>query len=369
MHAALRPPILGVLAVLLVLATGACGIATGGGESGGSSGAREVAPSLVEVEPLADVRAWDGATTAVPDDRLDPVAEDPEPDLPVTVTDSQGTRVTVTDAGRVLALDVYGTLARTVHELGLGDRLIGRDVSTQFEGADELPLVTQNGHDLNAEAILALDPTLILTDTSLGPWDVVLQMRDAGIPVVVVDSHRGLDNVASLTHEVADALGVPAEGDLLAERIQADVDDTVARIAAVAPADKGERLRTVFLYVRGQSGVYYMFGEGSGADSLIDAIGGYDVAEEIGWNGMKPLTDEGLVAAQPDLVLMMTGGLESGGGVDGLLERLPALAQTPAGQRQRFVSMEDSEILGFGPATASVLDALAVAVYAPEAVS
>ncbi|WP_244929737.1 ABC transporter substrate-binding protein [Nocardioides sp. W7] len=370
MPAALRPPALGVLAVLLALALGACGISTGGtGAAGDGEAAGSVAPPLADVEPLADVRSWDGATLAVPNDEVDPVAEDPEQDLPVTVTDSQGTRVEVTDASRVLALDVYGTLARTVHELGLGDRLVGRDVSTQFDGAADLPLVTQNGHDLNAEAILELDPTLIITDTSLGPWDVVLQMRDAGIPVVVVDSHRGLDNVASLTHEVAAALGVPAQGEKLAERTQAEIDAVVAQIAKVAPAEEGQRLRTVFLYVRGQSGVYYMFGGGSGADSLIDAIGGYDVAEEIGWNGMKPLTDEGLVAAQPDLVLMMTGGLDSAGGVDGLLERLPALAETPAGQHQRFVSMEDSEILGFGPATASVLDALAVAVYAPDAVS
>jgi len=370
MPAAPRIPATGVLALLLALVLGGCGISAGGGQGGDEAAtAGGVTPALADVEPLADVRDWEGATTAVPDDRLEPVADDPEPALPVTVTDSQGTEVTVTDASRVLALDIYGTLSRTVHELGLGERLVGRDVSTQFDAAADLPLVTQNGHDLNAEAILGLDPTLIITDTSLGPWDVVLQMRDAGIPVVVVDSHRGLDNVASLTREVAAALGVPDAGAALAERTQAQVDETVARIEAVAPAEAGERLRTVFLYVRGQSGVYYMFGEGSGADSLIEAVGGYDVAAEIGWNGMKPLTDEGLVAAQPDLVLMMTGGLESAGGVDGLLERLPALAQTPAGQHQRFVAMEDSQILGFGPATAAVLDALAVGIYAPDAAS
>lgn len=370
MPAVLRAPVRGVLALLLALLLGACGISAGGdSETGEESATGAVTPRLADVEPLADVRAWDGATIAVPDAPLDPVAASPEPDLPVTVTDAQGTKVTVTDASRVLALDIYGTLSRTVFELGLGDRLVGRDISTQFDEAADLPLVTQNGHDLNAEAILELDPTLIITDTSLGPWDVVLQMRDAGIPVVVVDSSRGLDNVASLTREVAAALGVPAEGKTLAARTQAAVDDVTAQIAQIAPAEEGQRLRTVFLYVRGQSGVYYMFGEGSGADSLIDAIGGYDVAAEIGWNGMKPLTDEGLVAAQPDLVLMMTGGLESAGGVDGLLERLPALAETPAGQHQRFVAMEDSQILGFGPATAAVLEALAVAVYAPEAVS
>lgn len=121
--------------------------------------------------------------------------------------------------------------------------------------------------------------------------------------------------------------------------------------------------------MRGASGIYYMFGENSGADSLIEAIGAYDVSAEIGWAGMRPVTDEGLIAAQPELVLMMSAGLESAGGVDGLLERLPALASTPAGQNRRFVDMADAQILGYGPLTASVLNALAVAVYAPEAVS
>ena len=358
-------------AVVLVLLS-ACGLSSGGG--GGASddtkaAATSTAPDLSEVTPLDDVRDWEGEVVASVDTPVEPVAEAPEPRLPVTVTDHQGTEVTVTDTSRVLALDVYGTLARTVFELGMGDSLVGRDISADFDEAADLPLVTQNGHDLNAEAILGLDPTLIITDTSLGPWDVVLQMRDSGIPVVVLDSHRDLENVDELIRDVAAALGVPAQGKALAERTQQQVDDVVARIADVAPAEEGERLRTVFLYVRGQSGVYYMFGEGSGADSLIEAIGGYDVAEEIGWNGMKPLTDEGLVAAQPDLVLMMTKGLESAGGVDGLLERLPALAETPAGQHRRFVAMGDSQIMGFGPITASVLNALAVATYAPDSFS
>lgn len=357
-------------AVVMVGLLASCGLSSKAEPSGGD-GTTAVsagqAPPLSEVTPLDDVRDWDGEVTAVAETPVDPVADAPTPKLPVTVTDAQGTKVTVQDASRVLALDVYGTLSRTVFELGLGDSLVGRDVSTEFPEADDLPLVTQNGHELNAEAILGLDPTLIITDTSLGPWDVILQMRDSGIPVVVLDSHRGLDNAAELIREVADSLGVPDAGKALAERTQQQIDAVTAEIAEIAPADKGQRLRTVFLYVRGQSGVYYMFGEGSGADSLIDAIGGYDVAEEIDWNGMKPLTDEGLVAAQPDLVLMMSGGLDSAGGVDGLLERLPALAQTPAGEHRRFVTMDDSQILGFGPISASVLDALAVAVYAPDA--
>lgn len=236
----LRVSVVVCSAVLLLSACGLEGI--GGGHGGGGGPDGPVAPPIAEVEPLADVRDWEGAVSAVlPDVPVDPV-DAPTPELPVTVTDIQGTEVTVSDTSRVLALDVYGTLSRTVFELGLGDSLVGRDVSTQFPEASELPLVTQNGHDLNAEAILELDPTLIITDTSLGPWDVMLQMRDSGIPVVVVDSHRGLDNLTALTEQVAAALGVPAAGATLAERIERQVGEVSEDIAAVAPASDSERL-------------------------------------------------------------------------------------------------------------------------------
>jgi len=359
-----------VLTLLLALLS-ACGPVFGGGKDGPDD-ARPVTdvPAITDVEPLPDPRTHEGVVDVnLPAPVIDPVADDPRPRLPATVTDAQGDRVTVTDVSRILALDIYGTLAQTVFELGLGDRVVGRDVSSSFPQIEDRPLVTQNGHELNAEAILALDPTVVLTDTSLGPFNVVLQLEDAGVPVVVVDSHRGLDNLASLTQEVADALGVPEQGRELGRRIEQRAQAAQQAIAEVAPADLTGRLRTVFLYVRGQAGVYYMFGEGSGADSLIEAVGAYDVAEEIGWKGMKPVNDAGLVNAAPDVVLMMSKGLESVGGVDGLLDRFPALATTPAGQNRRIVAMDDDQVLSFGPRTADVLNALAVALYAPDALA
>ena len=72
-----------------------------------------------------------------------------------------------------------------------------------------------------------------------------------------------------------------------------------------------------------------------------------------------------LVAAQPDVLVMMTDGLASVGGIDGLLERVPALLQTPAGEHRRVIDMADGEILSFGPRSAEVIRALARALYAP----
>jgi iron complex transport system substrate-binding protein len=365
-----RPRAVTVLAAgvtaLAVALLAACGTTAHDG------GATTVAagPDLVELagsdDVLADPTDWTGEVVVeAASTPVDPVRDDPQPDLPATVTDAQGTEVTVTDTSRVLALDLYGTLSRTVFELGLGDSVVGRDTSSTFPEIVGLPEVTSNGHELTAEAILELAPSVILTDTTLGPWDVVLQMRDAGIPVVVMDPHRSTENAGDLTRAVADALGMSAAGEELAERTQTQIDTTVAQVAGLAPAADADRLRVAFLYVRGQSGVYYLFGDGSGADSLIEALGAVDVAGEIGWTGMRPVNDEGIVSAQPDLLLMMSGGLESVGGVDGLLERLPAIAQTPAGENRRIVAMPDSQVLAFGPATTGVLDSLARAFYAP----
>lgn len=357
-------------AALVLAMTGlvACGpVLDGKGGDQGDDGPVTSVPSIADVTPLADPRSWQGEVDInLPEPDIRPVEEDPTPELPATVTDAQGTQVTVTDVSRILALDIYGTLSQTVFELGLGDNVVGRDVSSAYAEIEDRPLVTQNGHELNAEAILDLDPTVLVTDTSLGPWDVVLQVRDAGVPVVVVDAERNLDNLAALTQEVADALGVPAQGEQLGQRIEAEAAAVRAEIATVAPADVTGRLRVVFLYVRGQANVYYMFGRGSGADALVTAAGGYDVSSEIGWDGMKPVNDEGLIKAQPDAVLMMDKGLESVGGVDGLLDQFPALAQTPAGENRRVIAMDDGQVLSYGPRTADVLNALAIALYAPD---
>src|SRR5690606_41441249 len=137
-----------------------------------------------------------------------------------------------------------------------------------------------------------------------------------------------------------------------------------AGLAAFVP--RTDPLGMVFLYLRGSAGAYYLFGDDSGADSLITALGGIDAAAEVGIVGNRPATDEALIGAAPDLVLVMTSGIESVGGVTGLLEAQPAVALTPAGERERFVDMADGVVLSFGPRTPAVLDALARAVYAPQ---
>lgn len=319
-----------------------------GGVATSADGNRETPSALALSGP---------ASARLADEDVHPIVSRPAPRLPVTVRSFDGADVRVSSVDRIVAVDLYGTLGEIVFSLGLGDRMVGRDPSTGFPSAADVPVVTSGGHDLNAEAILDLDPTVVLTDTSIGPPEVQQQLRDAGIPVVFFDPARTLDGVPGHIRAVAAALGVADAG----EKLVSSVDAEITSARALAP--DGSPPRLTFLYVRGSAGVYLMSGPGSGADAMIEAVGAVDVGSDIGLDKpFVPITSEGLLNAQPDVILVMTEGLESVGGVDGLL-RIPGVAQTPAGQSRRIVDVADTDLLSFGPRVGRTITALARVLY------
>ncbi|MFI6279045.1 hemin ABC transporter substrate-binding protein [Streptomyces sp. NPDC050988] len=288
-------------------------------------------------------------------DRVEPLAETPTPQLPVTVRSSDGRKVTVRDAERIVPLS--GSLSEIVFTLGLGDRVVARDITATFAQAEKLPVVTRN-HDVSAESVLSLKPDLVLAETSTGPDEAMGQIRDAGVPVLVVDPAKGLDDVGPRIEAVARALGVPAAGKELTKRSE-------ERIAAVRKdiPKKTDKPRVAFLYLRGTASVYLIGGKDSGATSLLEAAGAVDGGAESGLEkDFTTITTEALAEAAPDAILVMSKGLESVGGIDGLV-KIPGVAQTPAGMERRVVSIEDGVLLNYGPRTDEVLKSLVDQLY------
>ncbi|MGW5565427.1 heme/hemin ABC transporter substrate-binding protein [Streptomyces tendae] len=295
-----------------------------------------------------------GASVA---NRVEPLARTPEPRLPVTVPSADGERVTVRAAERIVPLS--GSLSEIVFTLGLGDRVVARDVTATFEQAAKLPVVTR-GHDVSAESVLSLRPDLVLAETTSGPEEAVDQIRAAGVPVLFVEAAKGLDDVGPRIEAVADALGVPAAGKELTRRSE-------QRIEAVrGDVPHGQEPRVAFLYLRGSASVYLIGGKDSGAGSLIEAAGAVDAGAASGLDkDFTAITSEALVKAAPDAILVMSKGLESVGGVDGLV-KIPGVAQTPAGMDRRIVSVEDGVLLNYGPRTDQVLKSVVAQLYGED---
>ncbi|MBM7090562.1 ABC transporter substrate-binding protein [Streptomyces sp. SID9913] len=306
--------------------------------------------------PGAATPSSGGSSASPAADRVEPLADTPAPDLPVTVRSADGRKVTVDQAERLVPLS--GSLSEIVFTLGLGDRVVARDVTATFAQAGKLPVVTR-GHDVSAESVLSLRPDLVLAEATSGPAEAMDQIRAAGIPVLVVGPAAGLDDVGPRIEAVARALGVPAAGQKLTRR-------TEQRIAAVTGTVPGERPRprVAFLYLRGSASVYLIGGRGSGATSLIEAAGAVDAGAASGLEkDFTAITSEALVKAAPDAILVMEKGLESVGGVDGLVE-IPGVAQTPAGMDRRVVSVPDGILLNYGPRTDQVLTSVVEQLYA-----
>ncbi|MCX6443690.1 MAG: ABC transporter substrate-binding protein [Actinobacteria bacterium] len=227
--------------------------------------------------------------------------------------------------------------------------IVGRDISSSEKELADISIVT-SGHQILPEKVIALKPDLVIVDASAGPTSAIAQIKSAGITVVQTPESWNLTDISTKVSAVAAAIGAPEQGQLLNNAISAQITlPTQPKIA--------------FLYLRGTSAIYLIGGAGSGADSLISAIGAVDVGAAQLPRPFNTLTAESLASLNPDIILVMTKGLESVGGISGLV-KLPGVAQTNAGKNHAVIDVDDSLLLSFGPRTPSLVQALSAAVKA-----
>jgi iron complex transport system substrate-binding protein len=225
-------------------------------------------------------------------------------------------------------------------------------VASAEKELSDIPVVT-SGHQVLPEKVISLNPDLVIIDASTGPKAALDQIRNAGIPIVETPESWTLNDISKKVAAVAAAIGAAQQGVLLNTSIT----------SAIKTSKLPSQPRIAFLYLRGTSSIYLVGGTGSGADSLISAIGAIDVGAASLPRPFNTMTAESLATLNPDVIIVMTKGLQSVGGISGLL-KLPGVAQTKAGKNQAIIDVDDSLLLSFGPRTPSLVGALASTVSA-----
>ena len=256
------------------------------------------------------------------------------------VVDARGKAVEVRSVERIVSLD--GITTEILFALGVGEKVVGRDDSSYYPPeAQRLPSVGYQFR-LSAEGILSLKPTLVIGREDVRPKEVVEQLERAGVAVVLVPATPSVEGAKAKIRTVAQAVGRVEQGEALVRALERDLLLLKAFQAQHAP--KG-RLKALFLYLR-SPGTTYVCGEGSTPVGVM-ALAGLDNAAQ-GIRECKPMTAESVVAARPEVIVVFKKGLESVGGLEGLLE-LPGVAQTPAGEKRKVVTMDDLYLGSFGP--------------------
>lgn len=233
---------------------------------------------------------------------------------------------------RIVSLD--GGVSEILVALGLENRIVGVDITSNYPAS--LKKKTQIGHNRNisAEGIIALKPTLVVgTETQINPV-LPEQLKSAGIRTALFRQELSIGGIRKLVNNVAEATGTQKKAALVIQKFDKELN---------AVQKRKLNKKVLFIYARG-TGTLMVSGKGTAIERMIQFAGATNAV--TAFNDFKPLTSEALIAAAPDVLLLFDSGLQSVGGIDGLL-KVPGIAETPAGRKRKIVSMDGELLSGF----------------------
>ncbi|MDH4412451.1 MAG: ABC transporter substrate-binding protein [Rhizobium sp.] len=258
------------------------------------------------------------------------------------------------DAERIVAIG--GTVTEIIYALGEGNRVVAVDTTSLYPPEATTKPNIGYVRQVSAEGVLSQKPDLIIAEAGAGPVDSINILKASGLAYVSIPSPPETATIPEKIRAVGQAIGRAEKAEELARSVEASikaVDDKVK--AASGPKKK------VLFALSLANGRVMAAGSQSSADAMIRLAGGENAVSTV--TGYKPLTDEAVIAAAPDVILVM-----SGGGQHLTAEKafaLPALAATPAGRNKAFLTMDGLYLLGLGPRAADAARDLNAMLY-PE---
>ncbi|WP_186367466.1 heme/hemin ABC transporter substrate-binding protein [Yersinia aldovae] len=239
-------------------------------------------------------------------------------------------------------------ISEITYALGVGGNIVARDSASQHPvELKTLPDVGYLRH-LNAEGILALQPTLVLCRAQASSSIALKQLTDYGVNVIFIPADTSPQTVINKIHLIATAVNKPEKGQQL-------INDYQQQLASIVSTP----LPVKALFIISHAGLPPLAaGKGTAADTLF-RLSGLDNSMQT-FSGYRPLSQEGIIASAPDLLIVTSHSIKSVGGVDNIW-RLPGVVLTPAGKKQRLLVLDDQALLGFGLQTPQVLKQLRIA--------
>lgn len=262
------------------------------------------------------------------------------------------------EAKRIVS--VGGTITEILYDLGAQDRIVARD-STSFYPADanSKPDVGYM-RALSAEGILGQKPDLILMEEGSGPPPVLEILKASEVPMVVIPTPPEAGKIGQKIRDVGAAVGLSDKAEVLATKTEDGLKAVAADVAKITEKN-GEKKKVLFV-LSVSNGRLMAGGADTEAGAIIEMAGGINAAPTI--NGYKPLSDEAVIAAAPDVILSMSRGDHAI--TPEQMFALPSMQTTPAAANKALVSMDGLMLLGFGPRTPEAARALAARIYPGE---
>jgi len=240
------------------------------------------------------------------------------------------------------------SITEILFALGVGDRVVG--VSTYCDYPPEAARIDRIGTFLqpNVERILAKRPDLVIGVPSPGNRAPVERLEGFGLRVLIVDPQRVADILAAI-HTIADAVGVPSQGERLVARIQDEMGAVTARL------DGAPTVSVLMLVGRSP---FVAAGTGTYQDELIALARGANLAAPTG-EAWPTVNLEFIVAHAPQVIIDASMGSEEATDRAGSLAFWSTFPTIPAVRDHRLYGFRAYELLRPGPRVAQSLETVA----------
>lgn len=339
----------GIAAALSIGALVMTGCGSSETASTSSSGTESASASAQQSEDLKLPAGWKHAVGTT-----DFQGVHAEPKLPTTVTDGTGTSVTVKDDSKIISAG--DGISSTLDALGLKDKIYAASKDSTSPAGKEAPEHFEYTKQTGTEGLLALDGTLFIGDNTKRHAAVAQQFRDAGTPAVVVDDQA---TQSEKLQAVADYVGAHDAGVKLVDSMESDMKkakDTVK--------DHGlEGHSVIQITATGAGGANSVAGTGTPGTEMIEGLGMTSVGAESGLRGLsREFSNEGILASDPDVIVMAESDYQKWGGEEGVWKAFPTLKETKAGKSGKVIVMPDAQIRYSSPEIGAGAQALAQAI-------
>ena len=256
------------------------------------------------------------------------------------------------DTSRLVSIG--GSLTEIIYALGEENRLVARDQTAVYPPAAlGLPDVGYM-RALAPEGVLSVSPTALLVIEGSGPPEALEVLAHGGVDYQAVPEGFSHQGILTKVRAVGQALDVEDKAEALAAELDAALSAVAARTAAIT-----ERKKVLFI-LSTQGGKIQASGTGTAANGIIELAGALNAITD--YSGYKALTEEAIIAASPDIILMMDRGGDHSASDADLLSN-PAISLTPAGKNHAIIRLDGAYLLGFGPRTAAAVGELVDALY------
>ena len=242
------------------------------------------------------------------------------------------------------------TLAEIVVALGDADKVVlrgaGADHMAELAHAKRLGGYSQP----SAEGMLSVAPTLALMNARRTKPIVRQQLEAAGVEVHLFDTLTGLEQVPDRIRTIAGLLGRAAEAEGVVSSFETELAEAQALVATAKTTPRG-----LFLLSGGGRPTVVAGGDTHIA-SLIRFAGAINVSDDF--SSFKPMSQEAMLAAAPDFILVNEDGLIEVDGSKSALDA-PGVRLTPAARNGLIFALSAGYLTDLGLATPKAITLIA----------